>query len=111
MAVLDISLAALAPRAMLPVDAVQRLLNNPGAAPHVDVAAVGAAVGLNLDGGRSVPVKRFLRRAAVRKAKYLVRLVQGTSALEGQAVDSETERELVRATVRALLADRQKIWQ
>jgi hypothetical protein len=40
------------------------------------------------------------------RAEFFVRMVQGTMALEGQAVDAAAERRLVEQATEQLLADR-----
>ena len=46
---------------------------------------------------------------AAGRAKFFVRMVQGTMALEGQAVDAASERRLVEQAER-LLADPRPVW-
>jgi hypothetical protein len=51
------------------------------------------------------------REQAERKAKKLVALVQGTSGLEGQAVDRETIESMVKQTTQELLAgSTRRLW-
>jgi hypothetical protein len=53
----------------------------------------------------------FAERQAEAKAKLIVRMVQGTSALESQAVDSDTFQQMVKQTVHELMAGpRRKLW-
>jgi hypothetical protein len=53
----------------------------------------------------------FAERQARTKAEAIVRMVQGTSALESQAVDSDTYRQMVSQTVHELMAGpRRKLW-
>ena len=52
-----------------------------------------------------------LEKQAAAKAEKLVRLVQGSSALEGQAVDKVTRRQMVQRTKAELLAGpRRRLW-
>ena len=70
-------------------------------------------------GGRSAP-KRYVtvgRHGALtveqarKKAEQVARLVQGTSALESQAVDAKTYKRLVEKTYHELLAgSRRRLW-
>ena len=46
----------------------------------------------------------FAERQAEAKAKAIVRMVQGTSALESQAVDSDTYEQMVKQTMHELMA-------
>lgn len=53
----------------------------------------------------------FRERQAETKAREIASLIQGTSALEAQAVDDETREELVRQTVHELLAGpKDRLW-
>ena len=53
----------------------------------------------------------FAERQAETKAEVIVRMVQGTSALESQAVDSDTCRQMVSQTVHELMAGpRRRLW-
>lgn len=73
--------------------------------PHVafaSVLAVADALGMrDLSHGSNTDAMR--QRQARQKAKQLVKIVQGTSALEGQAVDKTAERHMVARTVTDLL--------
>ncbi len=51
------------------------------------------------------------REQAERKARKLVSLVQGTSGLEGQAVDGQTLESMVERTTHELLAgSNRRLW-
>ena len=53
----------------------------------------------------------FAEQQAESKAETIVRMVQGTSSLEVQAVDPGTYREMVKQTVHELMAgSRRKLW-
>jgi hypothetical protein len=53
----------------------------------------------------------FAERQAEAKAEDIVRMVQGTSALESQAVDADVRRQLVKQTVHELMAGtRRRLW-
>ena len=55
--------------------------------------------------------EKFREEHARAKAKHLVALVQGTSGLEGQAVDAQTCSRMVNQTVHELLASKgRKLW-
>lgn len=52
-----------------------------------------------------------MREAATEKARQLVSMVQATSALEGQAVTTETINELTDQALHSLMAgSRRKLW-
>ncbi len=48
--------------------------------------------------------------AVTARAKFFVRMVQGTMALEGQAVDPAAEERLVSQAAAQLLADPRQVW-
>jgi hypothetical protein len=53
----------------------------------------------------------FAERQAEAKARVIVRMVQGTSALESQGADSDTYQQMVRQTVHELMAGpRRRLW-
>ena len=100
----------LAKRSRLDCATVERVLSTPISVPFEQLVSVGASIGLNFKGA-SRPVRNVLRTAVLMKARYLVRLVQGTAALESQAVDQNARRELTKLAIRELSADRKRIWQ
>ncbi len=102
--------------------AIQRLLSGRIASPSItSVTAVACALGVNnlriLEDGsfRFEPgqtVEQMREQQARRKAGSLVRMVQGTSALEGQAVSGPEYEELLESAFHKLLAgSRRKLWE
>ena len=62
-------------------------------------------------GRRPESVKKMRHREAVKKAKLVARLTQGTMALEAQAVGNETLVEIERMIVRKILVGQnRKLW-
>jgi hypothetical protein len=60
----------------------------------------------------AVDVDEVLRQQARKKAEVVARLVQGTSALEDQAVDAATFARLVERTYHEMLAgSRRALWE
>lgn len=105
------SVAAIARRSGVPASAVRRVLAGrpPGPSPS-QVSAVALALGLG-PGRRREDVASVLRREARRKAQYVARLVQGSAALEGQAVGRAAYDAIVERTFRELLAGpRRRLW-
>ena len=82
------------------------------AAPGFEnVAALAAALGLRICLEPHATVAQMVVREAKRKAKTLVAMLQGTSGLEGQALDAKTLRRLRRETARDLLAgSKRNLW-
>ena len=75
-----------------------------------NVAAVARALGVSVELGES-DADTFLLKQATEKARRVARMVQGTSALESQAVDADTYERLVSRSVHELLAgSRRRLW-
>lgn len=105
------SLVALARRSGVSLPTVRRILGDGlHAASFANVAAVAEALGAPLTlAARDVDEERM--RQAQAKAEQVARLVQGTSALENQAVDQSTYRRLVERSVHELLAgSNRRLW-
>jgi transcriptional regulator with XRE-family HTH domain len=118
---LGISYAALAELSGVSHPALQRLLTGKVEAPAVtSVAAVARVLGMGaarfLDDGSikfdSTASARDVReRQARKKAARLVGMVQGTSALEGQAVSETEYQSMVEVTSHELLAgSNHRLW-
>ena len=76
-----------------------------------NLLAVAEALGLGLDFQPEAKVDALREQQARRKAEHLVGMVQGSSALEGQAVDQDTYERMVQRTVHELLAGPNgKLW-
>ena len=73
--------------------------------------AIAESLGLAIRLDSKVDPRRLKREQAERKAKKLVALVQGTSGLEGQAVDRKSVESMVKQTTHELLAgSKRKLW-
>ncbi|MEX2217344.1 MAG: helix-turn-helix domain-containing protein [Phycisphaerales bacterium] len=109
---LGMTFPALAERSGVSEPTVKRILG--GRAPDAsiaNVAAVAGALGVTLGLHEEVDAHEMCRREARRKAEQVARLVQGTSALESQAVDAKTYRRLVEESYHELLAGpRRRLW-
>ncbi|MFO0910990.1 MAG: helix-turn-helix transcriptional regulator [Isosphaeraceae bacterium] len=76
-----------------------------------NVQAIAEALGLDLTTTQRKPVADLRREQATTKARKLVALVQGTSGLEGQAVNPEVVSEMLEQTTIELLAGpKRKLW-
>lgn len=101
---LGMSHAHVSVRAGVPEPTVKRILGGGlAAASFANVAAIAEALGAPI-GGPAIDVEEFRRRQARTRAERVARLVQGTSALEAQAVDHATYERLVERTYHELLA-------
>jgi transcriptional regulator with XRE-family HTH domain len=91
---------------------VQRILSGrQAAASFSNIMAIAESLSLSLRFDSKVPPHKLKREQAERKAKKLVALVQGTSGLEGQAVDQETIESMVEQTTHELLAgSKRRLW-
>lgn len=95
---------ALAARSGVSEPTVKRILNNGAAeASFVNVAAVAEALGMPL-AAKPIDADELRATAARQKAERIARLVQGTSALEAQAVDQAAYRKMVERSYHELLA-------
>jgi hypothetical protein len=75
------------------------------------VSAVARALGVQLGVASSQNVASMRQHQALTKARSLVALVQGTSALEGQAVDQNSIELMEQRTVAELLAgSARRLW-
>jgi len=108
---LGMSIAALAERSGVSVPTVKRILGGQIAdASFAKVAAIVQALGVSIDLDE-IDTDELCRRQARMKAEQIARLVQGTSALESQAVDRETYNRLVEKSYHELLAgSRRRLW-
>jgi transcriptional regulator with XRE-family HTH domain len=91
---------------------VQRILSGrQEAASFSNILAIAESLGLALRLDSDVAPPELRREQAERKARKLVALVQGTSGLEGQAVDRETVESMVERTTDELLAgSKRRLW-
>jgi transcriptional regulator with XRE-family HTH domain len=103
-AALGMSHAHLSVRSGVPIPTVKRILGGRlGEASFANVAAIAEALGSPI-GGEAIDVEELRRRQARLRAEQVARLVQGTSALEAQAVGEAAYRTLVERSYHELLA-------
>lgn len=90
---------------------VKRILGGHVAeASFASVVAIAEALGASL-GVEEIGADELCRRQARRKAERIARLVQGTSALESQAVDPAAYDRLVERSFHQLMAgSRRRLW-
>ena len=108
---LGMSLLTLSRRSGVPVPTLYRILHDGlEHASFSNVRAVANALGVDLEFTPS-DVDDFLEQQAKSKAERLVRIVQGTSGLEEQAVDAAAVRKMTKRTVRELLVgSKRRLW-
>jgi transcriptional regulator with XRE-family HTH domain len=109
---LGLSYELLSKRSGVSRPTVQRILSgNHAAASFANIVAIAESLGVSVHFDSAVDVRDLRREQAERKAKKLVSLVQGTSGLECQAVDSKTVESMVEQTTHELLAgSTRKLW-
>ncbi len=102
---LGMSRAIVAKRSGVPMTTVQRILSAGEPRPGLsNVLAIAEVLGVPLSFDVSSGIDELRERQARQKAERLVKMVQATSGLEGQAVDAETVERMVRQTAHELLA-------
>jgi transcriptional regulator with XRE-family HTH domain len=109
---LGLSYELLSKRSGVSRPTVQRVLSGRHAAASLaNVVAIAEALGLALRFDSRIEAAKLRREQAERKARKLVALVQGTSGLEGQAVDRQAVETMVEQTTHELLAgSKSKLW-
>ena len=109
---LGLSYELLSKRSGVSRPTVQRILSgHHAAASFANIVAIARSLGLGIRFDSTVDAHDLEREQAERKAKKLVALVQGTSGLEGQAVDQKALQSMVEQTTHELLAgSKRKLW-
>ena len=102
----------LSSRAGVSINTVNRFLAGKASTRYPHALKISESLGVpGLDLERASDTERMRMRQAIKKAKALVALVQGTSALEGQAVGESHVRHMERKTVSELLSGpRSQLW-
>ena len=108
---LGMSYPSLAARSGVSEPTVKRgLAGRIAEASFENVVAIADALGMPLMSA-PIDVEAFREQVARQKAERVARLVQGTSALEAQAVDADQYRKLVERSMRELLTgSRRLLW-
>ncbi|MEY3230587.1 MAG: hypothetical protein RL689_676 [Planctomycetota bacterium] len=103
--------AAVAARSGVSEPTVKRILGGQLAeASFANVVAIAEALGMTVGLGET-DVEELCCQQARRKAERIARLVQGTSALESQAVDQAAYARLVERSFHELMAgSRRRLW-
>lgn len=108
---LGMSYSMVAARSGVSEPTVKRILGGQVAeASFANVVAIAQALGASFGLAETDP-EELCRQQARRKAEQVARLVQGTSALEGQAVDQAAYQRLVERSFHQLMAgSRRRLW-
>jgi transcriptional regulator with XRE-family HTH domain len=114
---LGMSKTAVAARAHVSLPTVNRILAGKETRPTVpNLQAIAKALGVVIRLGETIEIEEpqsaeeFRRQQAHRKATELVRMVQGTMALEAQGVDETLLNQMVEQTKYELLSSRRRLW-
>jgi transcriptional regulator with XRE-family HTH domain len=105
------SLSTLAGRSGISLPTVNRILSGRHANPaFAHVAAIADTLGIELTAVAKDNSEQRRRKQARTKARQLVGLVQGSSALEGQAVEQKDLESMIAQTTEKLLRSKRKLW-
>jgi transcriptional regulator with XRE-family HTH domain len=114
---LGMSRPALSHRAKVSLPTVTRILSGKEANPTIDTLhAIAQALGVVVSVGAEVKIEEresaddFRTQQAKRKATELVKMVQGTMALEAQAVEQTAVERMINQTTYELLNSRRRLW-
>jgi len=95
----------LAARSGVPEATVKRILSGKSNSVGLDkVEAIAEALGMRFGIDDASDAREFRRSAAAKKAQWIMRQVQGTSALESQALPQAEYDAMVSRTTEELLA-------
>jgi len=109
---LGMTFEALSKRSEVPVSTLKAIFKKGVEhATFANVAAIADALGLDIDLANEVDSYELLHQQAVKKARELVGMVQGTSGLESQAVGQNQIEKMILQLVHQLMAgSRRKLW-
>lgn len=108
---LGMSCRALAGRSGVSLPTVQRVMGGEAERTAVaNVRRIAEALGLDLAFTPIADAETYRQKQAEEKARELVRMVQGTSGLEAQAVDETAMRRMIDRTKQELLKSKLKLW-
>lgn len=108
---LGMSRKSLANRSHVSLPTVNRILSGRHSGASIEnVLTIAAALGMELKFEAEMRSERFREMQALAKARQLVRLVQGTSALEGQGLDNDELEDMIGRTAKELSLSKRKLW-
>lgn len=87
-----------------PVTLQRILTGRHGKARFSNVLAIAEALGIRFTVDKRAGIEEMRERQAKKKAKHIVKMVQGSAGLESQAVSPAAREEMIRRTVHELLA-------
>jgi transcriptional regulator with XRE-family HTH domain len=109
---LGMSRQILAKRSGVSVPTVNRVLGDGWEnTSYANLKAIATALGMEFELRNTVNEQIFAEQQAEAKARTIARMVQGTSALEAQAVNPETYMQIISQTMHELMAgSRRRLW-
>jgi transcriptional regulator with XRE-family HTH domain len=109
---LGMTFEALSKRSEVPVSTLKAIFKRGVEhATFANVAAIAKALGVDLELANEVNSYELLHQQAVKKARELVGMVQGTSGLESQALGQNQIEQMILQLVHQLMAgSRRKLW-
>ncbi|MBN1911394.1 MAG: helix-turn-helix domain-containing protein [Pirellulales bacterium] len=109
---LGMSISALSAHSGVPEATVKRVLGDGfQKVAFATVAAVARALGVTLSFEETVDAFALQEEQAMKKARCLIGIIQGSSGLESQAVEGQEVEALVQQTVHELMAGpKRKLW-
>jgi len=109
---LGMTFEALSKRSEVPVSTLKAIFSRGVEhATFANVAAIARALGVDVKLADEVDSYEMLHQQAVKKARELVGMVQGTSGLESQAVGQNQLEKMISQLVHQLMAgSRRKLW-
>jgi transcriptional regulator with XRE-family HTH domain len=109
---LGMTFEALSKRSGVPVSTLKAIFKKGVEhATFANVAAIADALGVDIEFADEVDSYELLHQQAVKKARELVGMVQGTSGLESQAVAQNQIDMMIQQLIHQLMAgSRRKLW-
>jgi transcriptional regulator with XRE-family HTH domain len=109
---LGMTFEALSKRSGVPVSTLKAIfMKGIEHSTFANVAAIADAIGVDIEFANEVDSYELLHQQAVKKARELVGMVQGTSGLEAQAVAPNQIEVMIQQLVHQLMAgSRRKLW-
>ena len=109
---LGMTFEALSKRSEVPVSTLKAIFKKGiEHATFANVAAIACALGVDIEFANEVDSYELLHQQAIKKARELVGMVQGTSGLESQAVGQNQIEKMISQLVHQLMAgSRRKLW-
>ena len=109
---LGMTFDALSKRSEVPVSTLKAIFKKGVEhATFANVAAIADALGVDIEFTNEADCYELLHQQAVKKARELVGMVQGTSGLESQAVgQSQIEKMILQLVHQLMAGSRRKLW-